>query len=124
MDFIRALENDQDISPDKESVELLEKLDELQLVFNDLEELDEGAFDRIEQRVEARDLLLYRMIVGQSNMMLTKKFLELALNGKSVPGSMVKGYLPALKMLDDIVTAGPGYVQMLRLLHQRAKKGS
>jgi hypothetical protein len=123
MDFIRALENDQDISPDKESVELLEKLDELQLVFNDLEELDEGAFDRIEQRVEARDLLLYRMIVGQSNMMLTKKFLELALNGKSVPGSMVKGYLPALKMLDDIVTAGPGYVQMLRLLHQRAKKG-
>ena len=123
MDFIRALENDQDISPDKESVELLEKLDELQLVFNDLEELDEGAFDRIEQRVEARDLLLYRMIVGQSNMMLTKKFLELALNGKSVPGTMVKGYLPALKMLDDIVTAGPGYVQMLRLLHQRAKKG-
>jgi hypothetical protein len=123
MDFIRALENDQDISPDKESVELLEKLDELQLVFNDLEELDEGAFDRIEQRVEARDLLLYRMIVGQSNMMLTKKFLELALNGKSVPSSMVKGYLPALKMLDDIVTAGPGYVQMLRLLHQRAKKG-
>ena len=123
MDFIRALENDQDISPDKESVELLEKLDELQLVFNDLEELDEGAFDRIEQRVEARDLLLYRMIVGQSNMMLTKKFLELALNGKSVPGSMVKGYLPALKMLDDIVTTGPGYVQMLRLLHQRAKKG-
>jgi len=108
MDFIRALENDQDISPDKESVELLEKLDELQLVFNDLEELDEGAFDRIEQRVEARDLLLYRMIVGQSNMMLTKKFLELALNGKSVPSSMVKGYLPALKMLDDIVTAGPG----------------
>ncbi|MDA9938770.1 hypothetical protein N9C48_01535 [bacterium] len=123
MDFIRALENDQDISPDKESVELLEKLDELQLVFNNLEELDEGAFDRIEQRVEARDLLLYRMIVGQSNMMLTKKFLELALNGKSVPSSMVKGYLPALKMLDDIVTAGPGYVQMLRLLHQRAKKG-
>ncbi|MGY8864739.1 MAG: hypothetical protein ACKVJK_03815 [Methylophagaceae bacterium] len=123
MDFIRALENDQDISPDKESVELLEKLDELQLVFNNLEELDEGAFDRIEQRVEARDLLLYRMIVGQSNMMLTKKFLELALNGKSVPSTMVKGYLPALKMLDDIVTAGPGYVQMLRLLHQRAKKG-
>ena len=123
MDFIRALENDQDISPDKESVELLEKLDELQLVFNNLEELDEGAFDRIEQRVEARDLLLYRVIVGQSNMMLTKKFLELALNGKSVPSTMVKGYLPALKMLDDIVTAGPGYVQMLRLLHQRAKKG-
>jgi hypothetical protein len=56
-------------------------------------------------------------------MMLTKKFLELALNGKSVPSTMVKGYLPALKMLDDIVTAGPGYVQMLRLLHQRAKKG-
>ena len=53
MDFIRALENDQDISPDKESVELLEKLDELQLVFNDLEELDEGAFDEWPCRVRS-----------------------------------------------------------------------
>lgn len=124
MDFIRALQNDQEIQADKEAVELLGQLEELQLVFNDLEELDEGAFDRIEKRVEARDLALYRMIVGQRNMMLTKKFLELALAGKSVPSTMVKGFVPALEMLDDIVTAGPGYVQMLKLLHQRAKKGS
>jgi len=123
MDFIRALENNQEVISDKDSAEFLDKLEELQLVFNDLEELDEGAFDRIEKRVEARDLALYRMIVGQSNMMLTKKFLELALDGKPVPGTIVKGFIPALQMLDDIVTAGPGYVQMLRLLHQRAKKG-
>ena len=45
MDFLRALENDTEIQPDKESAELLGKLEELQLVFNDLEELDEGAFD-------------------------------------------------------------------------------
>ena len=68
-----------------------------------------------------RDLAFYRFIVGANNLMLTKNFLELAKQGKSVPGSFVKGYLPAIEMLDDIVTAGPGFVQMLRVLHKRAQ---
>ena len=54
--------------------------------------------------------------------MMTSKFLELAKNGKSIPSSMVKAYLPAIELLDDIVQAGPGYIQLLKTLQKRAKK--
>jgi hypothetical protein len=52
----------------------------------------------------------------------TKKFLELAREGKSIPGTFVKAYQPALEILDDIVTAGPSYVQVLKVLHNRAQR--
>jgi len=70
---------------------------------------------------DARDLSLYRYLVGVENLMKTKNFIELAKQGKSVPGQFVQGYLPAVKMLDDIVQAGPQYINMLRSLHKRAK---
>ena len=71
---------------------------------------------------DARDLSLYRYLVGADNLMKTKNFLNLAKDGKSVPSQFVQGYLPAVKMLDDIVKAGPAYINLLRSLHQRAKK--
>lgn len=70
----------------------------------------------------AKDISLYRYLVGQKNVALTKKFLELAGQGKSISSPYVQAYLPAVKMIDDIVQAGPTYVQNLRVLHQRAKK--
>ena len=71
---------------------------------------------------DARDISLYRYIVGTENVMRTKNFLDLAKQGRSVPGQFVQGYVPAVKMLDDIVKAGPAYINLLRALHQRAKK--
>ena len=71
---------------------------------------------------DARDISLYRYIVGTENVMRTKNFLNLAKQGKSVPSQFVQGYVPAVKMLDDIVKAGPAYINLLRALHQRAKK--
>ena len=68
------------------------------------------------------DLALYRYLVGDKNLALTKKFLEQAKNGKAASANMVQAYLPAIKMIDDIVQAGPGAVQQLRALHKRAKK--
>ena len=53
--------------------------------------------------------------------MLTKKFLELAKNNKSVPANILQAYMPAIVMIDNIVKAGPGFVQMLRTLENRAK---
>ena len=35
---------------------------------------------------------------------------------------MVAAYLPAIKMIDDIVKGGPAMVQQLRAVHKRAKK--
>lgn len=71
---------------------------------------------------DARDINLYRYIVGTENVMRTRNFLNLAKQGKSVPSQFVQGYVPAVKMLDDIVKAGPAYINLLRALHQRAKK--
>lgn len=118
MDFIRSIINDQDIVTDEEVDKFLEELSTLE----DIDQLDEDAWSRIEARVEARDLALYRLIVGAENLMQAKMFLQFAKEGRSIPSSYVKGYLPALEMLDDIVTAGPGFVQMLRVLHKRAKR--
>ena len=71
-----------------------------------------------------RELSLYRFLVGSENLALTKKFIEHAKSGRPVSSNMVQSYLPAIKMLDDIVKAGPSYIQLLRTLHKRAKKGN
>ena len=85
-------------------------------------QLDEGAIERIQQRVEARELLYYRLIVGTENLMKARLFVEMATNGKSVPAPVVEGYLPAIEMLNDIVRAGPTYIEQLKSVHKRAKK--
>ena len=72
--------------------------------------------------ISPTDIALYRYIVGNNSLGLTKKFLELAKDGKGIPAPMVQAYLPAIALIDDIVKAGPAYVQNLRALHKRAKK--
>ncbi len=72
--------------------------------------------------VTGQELSMYRFLVGARNLVGTKKFLELAKDGKSIPSTFVKQYLPAILIIDNIVKAGPGYVQMLRSLENRAKK--
>ena len=68
-----------------------------------------------------KDLMFYRYIVGPRNLVGTKKFLDMAKQGKSEPSPFFKAYLPAIQILDDIVKAGPGYITMLRALQKRAK---
>ena len=67
------------------------------------------------------DLQYYRYIVGAKGLVGTKKFLDTAGAGKTVPAPFVQAYLPAIKMLDNIVKGGPGFIQMLRSLEKRAK---
>ena len=67
-------------------------------------------------------LQFYRLLVGTGNLMAAKRFLDLAQSGNSIPSTFLKGYMPIIKMVDDIVSAGPTYVQNLRVLHNRAKK--
>ncbi len=118
MDFIRAIKNQEELILDEDVDRFLAELEELE----DIDLMNEDAWKRIEKRVDARDLAMYRYIVGANNLLLTKKFLDLARDGKSIPSNAVKAFSPAIEMLDDIVTAGPGYLQMLRVLHKRAKK--
>jgi hypothetical protein len=69
-----------------------------------------------------QDFALYRYLVGAEKLQLTKAFLNNVKDGKATSANMNQAYLPAVKMLDDIVQGGPAYVQQLRALHQRAKK--
>ena len=69
-----------------------------------------------------RQYALYKYIVGDKNLALTKRFLQNAQNGQAASGNMLKAYMPAIQMIDDIVQAGPAYVNNLRALHKRAKK--
>ena len=105
--------------------DLIDDLEKLAAV-NDLESMrvqdNEPKVSVPDIGTDARDISLYRYLVGVENLMKTKNFLDLAKQGRSVPGQFVQGYLPAVKMMDDIVQAGPAYINLLRSLHQRAKK--
>jgi hypothetical protein len=70
----------------------------------------------------SKNLALYRYLVGSKNLALTKRFLQQASDGQAVSSGMVQAYMPAIEMIDDIVQAGPAYVNNLRALHKRAKK--
>lgn len=82
----------------------------------------EPTVSRPDIATKPNDLALYRYLVGDKNLALTKKFLEAAKNNKSANSAMIQAYLPAIEMLDDIVQAGPAFVQQLRALHKRSKK--
>jgi hypothetical protein len=139
MDFIRSIVNESTLITDADVDKFLEDLailDEPRYTARewammegghdvadaiDIVHINEDAFDRIANRVEKRNLINYRLIVGAENLMRVKLFLELAKEGKNIPSAYVKGMQPAIEMLDDIVSAGPGFVQLLRVLHKRAQ---
>jgi hypothetical protein len=139
MDFIRSIVNQSTIVTDDEVDKFLQELniiDEPRYTAREwavmegghsidddavVDHLDEDAFDRIAKRVAERDIIYYRLIVGAENLMRARLFLELAKDGKNIPSAYVKGMQPAIEMLDDIVSAGPGFVQMLKVLHKRAQ---
>lgn len=71
--------------------------------------------------VTSQDMAGYLRLVGSKNLMLTKKFLELAKDGKSIPANVLQAYIPAIIILDNIAKGGAGFVQALRALENRAK---
>jgi|GEM_PF-5405668 len=64
----------------------------------------------------------FRFLVNVNQVPFVAKFIGLANSGKSVMGTYVSAYLPVIQMIDDIVKAGPVYIEQLKVLHQRAKK--
>ena len=72
--------------------------------------------------VTSQDMAGYLRLVGAKNLMLTKKFLELAKDGKSIPANVLQAYIPAIIILDNIAKGGAGFVQQLRALENRAQK--
>lgn len=67
------------------------------------------------------DYVYYRLLAKPENLILIKGFLEYMRAGKPIPGNMVRAYQPVAKAMDDIVRAGPSYINMLRSIQNRAK---
>lgn len=67
------------------------------------------------------DVVNYRFLIPITQLPYVAKFLENAKAGKSVVANFMQSYAPIVIMIDDIVKAGPGYVNQLKQLHNRAK---
>lgn len=127
MDFIRSITNNETLILNEDYDKLLkdiidEERDQNNEDVSTDDTMSEDALDRVVSRAQARDIAFYRPIVGTSNLLYTKKFLELAEDKKGIPSPILAGFYPAIEMIDDIVTAGPAYVQLLKALHARATR--
>lgn len=71
--------------------------------------------------VSVDDVTYYRFLVSVNRLPYVAKFIENAKAGRSIVANFVQAYLPIIIMIDDIVKAGPAYVQQLKILHNRAK---
>jgi len=71
----------------------------------------------------SNDVIMYKYLYGEQsvNFPLIKQFLDRAAAGETIPSHLVKAYAPAIKMLDEIVKAGPQYTNMVKIAHKRAK---
>lgn len=67
------------------------------------------------------DLIYYQYLVGSKNLALLKRFLDMSKNNQSVSKDILQAYMPIIELVDNIVKAGPGFVQRLKTLEQRAK---
>lgn len=69
-----------------------------------------------------KDVMYYRLISEPRNLILIKKFLELSKEGKACPANVMTAYAPVAGLINDIVSAGPTFIQMLKAIQKRAKK--
>ena len=74
-------------------------------------------------KTQSNEVIMYKYLFGQRsiNYPLITQFLDRAARGETIPSHLVKAYAPAIKMLDDIVKAGPQYTQLVKIAHKRAK---
>lgn len=70
---------------------------------------------------EVARMNFYRYLVGSGNLQAARLFLQATKDGRGASSSMVRAYSPVVKLVDDIVQAGPSYIMQLRVLAERAK---
>lgn len=77
----------------------------------------------IPDKAQSNEVIMYKYLYGEKtlNFPLIKQFLDRVERGETIPAHLVKAYAPAIKMLDEIVKAGPQYTNMVKIAHKRAK---
>jgi hypothetical protein len=63
----------------------------------------------------------YKFLLSTTRLPFINQFMEKASKGMSIPAHLVASYYPILKMVHEIVQAGPSYVEQLKQVHNRAK---
>jgi len=76
---------------------------------------------RIGRIDKERSIALYGYLVGIENAVKAKMFVDMAEANKSIPSQFIKAYGPIIGMIDEIIEAGPAYIQMLKTVHKNAK---
>jgi hypothetical protein len=72
--------------------------------------------------VPIEDLKNYRFLVPTNQLPFVGKFLQSARSGRSILANFTQAYLPIIIIVDDIVRAGPAYIEQLKQVHNRAKR--
>ena len=66
-------------------------------------------------------IVYYARLLHKPSYALLNGFLNAARNRRIPTIKQLETYLPIIQMIDDIVKAGPAYVNMLKVVHKRAK---
>ena len=71
---------------------------------------------------DTKDIQMLRMLgVPNKDLPFAYKVLSLTTRGLGIPPRFAQAYAPIMRIIDDIVKAGPGYVNLLKQVHNRAK---
>lgn len=74
--------------------------------------------------VSQADVVNYRYLVPITTLPFVAKFIESVNAGRTAPAQFVQAYAPVIRMVNDIVKAGPAYIAQLKILHARAVKNT
>jgi hypothetical protein len=71
---------------------------------------------------DTKDIQMLRMLgVPSKDLPFAYKVLNMASRGLGIPPRFAQAYAPIMRIIDDIIKAGPGYVNLLKQVHNRAK---
>ena len=72
--------------------------------------------------MSADELNAYRILVGPTNLRRAKIAVDLAKQGKGLPGPVAASYYPIMKIIDNIAKGGFTFVRLLQTIADRAEK--
>jgi len=71
---------------------------------------------------DTKHIALLRMLgVPTSDLPFAYKAYSIVSQGRALPPRFSQAYKPIMKIIDDILSAGPGYVNLLKQVHNRAR---
>ena len=72
---------------------------------------------------DVKDINMLRLLgVPTKDLPFAYKALSIVSRGQALPPRFSQAYKPIMQIIDDIVKAGPGYVNLLKQVHNKAKK--